>query len=38
MVEFINWGVRGEEYERLLEDIRDLAISAERRDEPTVTF
>jgi PHD/YefM family antitoxin component YafN of YafNO toxin-antitoxin module len=27
-----------EEYEELLEDIHDLAIIAERRDEPTVTF
>jgi len=27
-----------EEYEKLLEDIHDLAIIAERRDEPTVTF
>jgi PHD/YefM family antitoxin component YafN of YafNO toxin-antitoxin module len=26
------------EYEELLEDIHDLAIIAERRDEPTVTF
>ena len=25
-----------EEYEELLEDLRDLAILAERRDEPTV--
>lgn len=27
-----------EEYEELLEDIHDLAIIAERRDEPTVSF
>lgn len=27
-----------EEYEELLEDLRDLAIIAERRGEPTVTF
>lgn len=27
-----------EEYEELLEDIHDLAIIAERRDEPTMTF
>ncbi len=27
-----------EEYEELLEDIRDLAIIAERRDEPTIPF
>mgnify|MGYP000125131120 CR=1 FL=1 len=27
-----------EEYEELLEDIHDLAIIAERRDEPTVNF
>ncbi len=27
-----------EEYEELLEDIHDLAIIAERRDEPTVPF
>lgn len=27
-----------EEYEELLEDIHDLTIIAERRDEPTVTF
>ncbi|PIU23413.1 MAG: hypothetical protein CO103_01390 [Chloroflexi bacterium CG_4_9_14_3_um_filter_45_9] len=27
-----------EEYEELLEDIYDLAIIAERRDEPTITF
>lgn len=27
-----------EEYEELLEDINDLAIIAERRDEPTITF
>jgi PHD/YefM family antitoxin component YafN of YafNO toxin-antitoxin module len=26
------------EYEELLEDLRDLAIIAERRDEPTITF
>jgi PHD/YefM family antitoxin component YafN of YafNO toxin-antitoxin module len=26
-----------EEYEELLEDIHDLAIIAERRDEPTIT-
>ncbi len=27
-----------EEYEELLEDLHDLAIVAERRDEPTVSF
>lgn len=27
-----------EEYERLLEDLHDLAVVAERRDEPTVSF
>jgi len=27
-----------EEYEELLEDIHDLAIIAERRNEPTVSF
>ena len=27
-----------EEYQELLEDIHDLAIIAERRDEPTVTL
>jgi PHD/YefM family antitoxin component YafN of YafNO toxin-antitoxin module len=27
-----------EEYEELLEDIHDLAIIAERRDEPTIDF
>ena len=27
-----------EEYEELLEDIRDLTIIAERRDETTITF
>lgn len=27
-----------EEYEELLEDIHDLAIIAERRDEPTISF
>jgi len=27
-----------EEYEELLEDIHDLAIGAEGRDEPTMTF
>ena len=27
-----------EEYEELLEDIHDLAIIAERRDEPIITF
>lgn len=27
-----------EEYEELLEDIHDLAIIAERRGEPTITF
>lgn len=26
------------EYERLLEDLHDLGVVAERRDEPTVTF
>lgn len=27
-----------EEYEELLEDIHDLTIIAERRDEPTISF
>lgn len=27
-----------DEYEELLEDLHDLAIIAERRDEPTITF
>jgi len=27
-----------EEYEELLEDLHDLAIIAERRDEPTISF
>jgi len=27
-----------EEYEELLEDLHDLAVVAERRDEPTVPF
>jgi PHD/YefM family antitoxin component YafN of YafNO toxin-antitoxin module len=27
-----------DEYKELLEDIHDLAIVAERRDEPTITF
>ena len=27
-----------EEYEELLEDLHDLAIIAERRDEPTMAF
>jgi PHD/YefM family antitoxin component YafN of YafNO toxin-antitoxin module len=27
-----------EDYEQLLEDIHDLAIIAERRDEPTIAF
>jgi len=27
-----------EEYEELLEDIHDLAIIADRRDEPAITF
>ncbi|NOZ59952.1 MAG: type II toxin-antitoxin system Phd/YefM family antitoxin [Euryarchaeota archaeon] len=27
-----------EEYEELLEDLHDLAVIAERRDEPTVTL
>ncbi|MEX2722198.1 MAG: hypothetical protein Q6362_012410 [Candidatus Wukongarchaeota archaeon] len=27
-----------EEYEELLEDLHDLSIVAERRDEPTTTF
>jgi len=27
-----------EEYEELLEDLHDLAIIAERRDEPTINF
>ena len=27
-----------EEYEELLEDFHDLAVIAERRDEPTVSF
>jgi hypothetical protein len=26
------------EYEQMLEDLHDLAVVAERRDEPTVTF
>jgi len=26
------------EYKELLEDVHDLAIIAERRDEPTITF
>jgi len=26
------------EYEELLEDLHDLSIIAERRDEPTITF
>ncbi len=26
------------EYEELLEDLHDLAVVAERRDEPTITF
>jgi len=26
------------EYEKLLEDLHDLAIIAERRDEPTIAF
>jgi hypothetical protein len=26
------------EYEELLEDLHDLAVIAERRDEPTITF
>jgi hypothetical protein len=30
MVEFISWGVKGEEYKELLEDIHGLAIIAER--------
>ena len=27
-----------EKYEELLEDLHDLAVVAERRDEPTITF
>lgn len=27
-----------EEYEELLEDMHDLAVVAERRNEPTITF
>ena len=27
-----------EEYEQLLEDLQDLAVIAQRRNEPTVTF
>lgn len=27
-----------EEYEELMEDIHDLAVVAERRDEPTIAF
>ena len=27
-----------EKYEALLEDLHDLAVAAERRDEPTVPF
>ncbi len=27
-----------EEYEELLEDLHDLAVIAERRDEPTITL
>jgi len=27
-----------DEYEELLEDLHDLAIIAERRDEPTISF
>ena len=27
-----------EEYEELLEDLHDLAVIAERRDEPTIDF
>ncbi len=27
-----------EKYEELLEDLHDIAIVAERRDEPTITF
>ncbi|MDO8721996.1 MAG: hypothetical protein Q7J31_07180 [Syntrophales bacterium] len=27
-----------EDYEELLEDIRDLAVIAERKDEPTISF
>jgi len=26
------------EYERLLEDLHDLSVVAERRDEPTISF
>lgn len=26
------------EYEELLEDLHDLAVAAERRDEPTISF
>jgi PHD/YefM family antitoxin component YafN of YafNO toxin-antitoxin module len=27
-----------EEYEELLEDVHDLAVIAERKDEPTISF
>ena len=27
-----------EEYEEMLQDLHDLAVIAERRDEPTITF
>ena len=27
-----------EEYERLLEDLHDLSVAAERQDEPTITL
>ena len=27
-----------EEYEELMEDLHDLAVIAERRDEPTISF
>jgi len=27
-----------EEYEELLEDLHDIAVIAERRDEPTISF
>jgi hypothetical protein len=38
MVEFISWGVKGEEYKELLEDIHGLAIIAECRDKSIITF
>lgn len=30
--------IPAEEYEELLEDLHDLAVIAERRDEPTIRF